>query len=201
MGLRTLPLIAVAGAAALVLAGCDSSGTSPGTSSAPQGAQALLLPGGPPGYTLNTSASESLDLDAARVATIADPDTLGTALGRNDYSGGAENVWQQGDRYETDAVFRFRTAAQAAAVLEVEHTAMTNGLGVVADPAQGIPNSWAYTLFGSTRQGGKSVFCQGVWFTVSSDLYGITTCAPTPGDESQALSRGAAQRQRALQGG
>jgi hypothetical protein len=82
-------------------------------------------------------------------------------------------------------------------VLEVEHAAMQSGLGVVATPADGIPGSWAYTMFGATRQGNRSVFCQGVWFAAANDLYGITTCAPTPGDEHAALLRASQQLQRA----
>jgi len=180
---------------ALLLAACDSaSSAGSGTTPAPSGP---LLSDAPQGYALDGAASGPLDLDAARVATIADPTALGTALARNGFDGGDENVWTAGQRYETDIVFRFRTAAQAAALLEVEHAAMQSGLGVVATPADGIPDSWAYTMFGATRQGNRSVFCQGVWFAAGSDLYGITTCAPTPGDEHQALTRGAAQLQRA----
>lgn len=180
--------------AALALAACDGGGAAP---SSTIDASGLLLTAAPQGFTLDAAASGPLDLDAARTATIADPDTLGAALGRDGFSGGAENVWQQGQRFETDIVFEFRTAAQSAAVLDVEHSAMTRGLGVVATPADNIPDSWAYTMFGSTRQGGKSVFCQGVWFTVGADLYGITTCAPSPGDEYAALSRAALQLRRA----
>jgi hypothetical protein len=190
---RPGPALAAA-LAALLLAACDGASASPSATSTATG---LLLPGAPQGYALDGAASGPLDLDAARVATLADPTVLGTALGRDGFGGGAENVWTQGSRYETDIVLRFHTAAQAEAVLEVEHAAMQSGLGVVAAPAESIPDSWAYTMFGATRQGNRSVFCQGVWFAAASDIYGITTCAPTPGDEHQALLRASAQLQRA----
>lgn len=185
-------LAALAGVAVLGLTACDS-----GAPAQPTPDTSLLLTAGPQGYVLNPNVPESLDLDAARVATIADPDTLGTALGRNGFSGGESRVWQQGQSYETDLVFTFHTAAQARTVLEVEHQAMTNGLGVVASPGGDIPDSWAYTMFGSTRQGNASVFCQGVWFATGTHLFGITTCGPNPGDESTALARADLQLQRA----
>jgi hypothetical protein len=188
---RASVLLGCAIGAAALLTACDDSSKPSGNA-----ATALLLPGGPQGYTLNASASGPLDLNSARVATIADPDTLGTALGRNQFDTGASAVWQQGDDYETDIVFRFHTPAQAQAVLDVEHRAM-DALGSVATAPDTIPQAWAYTMFGSTRSGGKQVFCQGVWFAASADLYGITTCSPLPGGEDRMLARAALQLQRA----
>jgi hypothetical protein len=188
--------VAAAVLLAAALSACDdSAATNPGGSAA---AAAQLLGSGPQGFTLNAAASGPLSLAAARVATLADPDTLGTALGRNGFDAGHATVWQHGTDYETDMVLRFHTSEQALAVLDVEHQAMRSGTGVFASAVESIPNSWAYTMFGATRSGGRQVFCQGVWFAVDADLYGVTTCGATPAGESAAVARAGQQYQRAL---
>jgi hypothetical protein len=173
---RALPLAA---AFACVLAGCNDS-TSPPSGSNGDPLAALLVVPPPAGYVTNTAATGPLDLNAARQSTPADPDQLGTELGRNGFDHGYARVWVNGGDFVTDEVLRLHTTAQARTIVEVERQALADAQGFDATSDTTLPGSVVYTSFSSTRQGGHDVFCQGVWFPMAHDVFGVTTCSTLP---------------------
>jgi hypothetical protein len=169
---RRAPLF-LAGSA-LLLAACDDA-SSP--SSDPLASLLVVPP--PTGYT-QSDASGHLDLESAAASTPADPARLSRELSGDGFDHGWAQVWVKGGNFITYEVLRLRGAAQTSRVVALERSALQGAQGYVVTALQAVPGSVEYTMFGTTRSGGHDVFCQGVWFAVSRDVYGVTTCSPLP---------------------
>lgn len=164
-----------AGCAALLLGGCDSAAA---PAADPLAALLSVLP--PAGYTASATATGPLDLDAARQSTPADPALLGAELGRDGFDHGYARVWVSGGNFVTFEVLRLHGAAQAQSVVRLERQQLAGAQGYFTSGDPALPGSVAYTMYGTTRSGGHDVFCQGVWFPMARDVYGVTTCSPQP---------------------
>lgn len=189
-----LAWLACALSVALALAGCD--GSNSGTSSPDAaGAGALVLDAAPTGYHL--TLDHALGVDDAAAATSSDPKALARTLAQTGFDGGWSRVWTSGDAYLDVVAIEASTAYGAVTLQQFQAQQLGAGRGVVPYPDADIPGSRAFDFFGTTRQGQRQVFCNGVLFSVDVWVFMVDDCSPAPRAPDRALAAARAQYQRA----
>jgi hypothetical protein len=169
------------GVAAVLLTACGggsgvpSSAVQPASTSGPAGA---LLTQPPAGFQLTLDSS--LNLSQASIATPAAQAATATALRGAGFSGGQERVWTKSDEHVTDLVLELGTDVDAAAFVQFEREQISASPAAAVSADAAIPASFAFTLYGVTRQGSHQTFCQGVWFPAGSRAFELTDCAGSP---------------------
>ena len=156
-----------------------------------------LITSVPAGYKqVKGPASGEMDRDAALNATIADPSEKSVFLRRNGYQQGVSRVWTKGADYITALVYDFSGPDAAKRFVEFEVLQLDRTPGYAPFRLADIPGSRAYVLTAANRRGG-SLFCQGVWFTVDTRAYSVSSCGALPNNTETATRLSIAQYRKA----
>lgn len=164
---------------------CEGGGPAGAPSSA--ALSSLLTSEVPTGYVTAAGAAASMDLAAAAPSTLADPARMRQFLAGNDYQGGYVHIYTAGPRYIDELVFQFAQPAESQALVHFEVEQLRSSLGASVDPEPGVPGSYVFTIFATTKQERRPVFCQGVWYALQVYAFQVLTCGPAPGDTALAV--------------
>ena len=174
----------------LALTGCDSGATSSLAS--------VALSAAPPGYSAQPVGDNgALSVDDASSASPADPTSVRNFLNNSTFQGGFERVWTHGDDFITDLIYQFGDGATAVRFMTLETEQIKSFKGDYTYPAPQLGNGQGFVLYSTTRSGDKSVFCNGVWFTVSNRAFQLLDCSVNPGGATRVLELAAQQYQQA----
>ena len=136
-----------------------------------------------------------LDLAAAATATPAAPSLMRAELQNDGFSQGAERVWTAGSEYVTAIELDVADPGAAQHLVDFEIGQLTQGKGAVTYTPDKPKGAKAFSFYGTTRAGAKTIFCQGVWLAVKSSAYEVMDCDPQPRAANLVLDL--AQRQAA----
>lgn len=177
----------------LMLGACDSGAGSGNAASG--GLGQIVLATGPAGYRVALDGALSADQMAG--ATSSDPHALAQTLARTGYDGGWSRIWASGDSYLAIVAAQTGSPFGAQELLEFQAAQLTAGRGVTPYDDPDVPGARAFDFYGTTRQGGRQVFCEGVIFQVAADVFTLNDCAPGPRPADRVLAAARSQYLRA----
>lgn len=174
-------------AAAVLAVACSAGPTAPASTNSHLIANVSSL------FHLNKDLQ--LDLAAAATATPATPALTRAELTNDGFAQGAERIWTAGAEYVT--VIELDVADEGAAkhLVDFEIGQLTSTRAAVTYTPEQPKGAKAFSFYGTTRAGARTIFCQGVWFAIKASAYEVTDCDPQPRAANLALDL--AQRQAA----
>ena len=150
------------------------------------------------GYTAQPVGDNgSLTLDDAATATPADPMHVRQLLTTRSWAGAFERIWAAGDDYLVDLIYEFPTAESASAFATLEISEIKANAANFVYAVSPVRNAQGFVLYSQTRQGGKNVFCNGVWFSIHARAFETLDCSSSPNGGTVALQMAMQQAQRA----
>ena len=176
----TWAVVILAATVGLLASGCasqDSSGTGTADARVTAELKPLFLTDTLPGFVPLPNGDRALNQDAAAQATSADVSRMRTQLTQTTFEGGYERIFTRDpDQYLTIIALEFQLAEDATAMVHFQVNELRNsgGTAVAADPV--LSGAYAYDLEGTTRGGGKTVYCGGEWFSLDRIAFDINFC-------------------------
>lgn len=131
-----------------------------------------LLSAVPAGYVPDPASTGSLSRDAAAESTVIAADTLRPRL--EGFRTGQVKQWESGERYIKIAAYRFRSAAQASRLMQLQlryARALAVGGARVTGEIKGVPGASTFYVQGEQDSDKTTLFIWGSWFTRGNVAY------------------------------
>lgn len=141
-------------------------------------------------------ASGPMTIEDAIVSTAADAGDKRRFLETSGFQGGYSRVWTKGDDYVTALAHEFSSDRGAKRLVAFE-IAQLSDTSTERFTVNDIAGARGYILSGVKRKGQDPVFCQGVWFAVSTQAFGVSTCGAQPNTTATAERLAVEQYERA----
>ena len=148
-------------------------------------ADMLVLPSVGAGFLTAPNTDAAMDLDTAAKATVTPQSETGTQLARAGYASGWSHVWTDSASDQVAILAFVFTQGGKPTMFTAYVRSYLGSLSSAFAVSDGvIPEAFDYVLNG-TVLGGTSVFCQGVFFALSSAAVEVRTCEHAPSGEAQ----------------